>query len=596
MLRIKPRNILVTTLASLVLACAVSTPGISVAEQIPGPSDLQRLFFPGSTPSGETPSPIKHTSAPAKKKAVEWFKRGKILTLTNTDISSKAAIQGKIMAYISERLFPNPDVKTLNAIRHTLKTQSFNPAYTVKTITSPTAGVIVVSKDVLNSEAKKLLEAVSHDATHYKIGAVNLTGMSDTRLAPVLLSTVKPGSALNARELSDNLYALTQVPGIARVDSLITAGSALDTDNVTLHVLQTPLYSGSQIEVDNYGYAPTGAVTANITGVLNGVISGGDQAFTQVSYAGGMVSGQFGYSRFISPYSRYGVDGNLMAYSVGGGIAPMGTYASTQAFAALGVAGDNYGADAWYSHYFKNTPSEKGFVKVTGYDHEYTDTYSSSVQNTRSVPGASLEGLYSKQWGRWGLSLDAVYSAYYLMQGLGSSNLNPFYYDTTGFRSYLTSNDALSYDLTHGFGATLSTSIQQELGGGALDPMLQATLGGMGNLAALPAAALFGDNMYYGQFAVSYTKSFDDNLATVTPSVFFGLGQVVGIGTVYSAAGPGIGAKGTYKDLFASITGSAPVGALPVAVMGNSIPALNGSNINQGQLPLQLWLSAGIHF
>ena len=42
-----------------------------------------------------------------------------------------------------------------------------------------------------------------------------------------------------------------------------------DFENLFVHITPAPTFSGSQIEVDNYGYAPTGALVLNATGDVN---------------------------------------------------------------------------------------------------------------------------------------------------------------------------------------------------------------------------------------------------------------------------------------------------------------------------------------
>ena len=200
--------------------------------------------------------------------------------------------------------------------------------------------------------------------------------------------------------------------------------------------------------------------------------------------------------------------------------------------------------------------------------------------------------LWTKQIGKVGLSSDNTYFLYDLQEGAGSASSNPFFSDTPGINEYVTSNDSVSYQLPKNYALLLSGSFQRYIGGGTLDPMLQATLGGMNNLAALPTASLFGNDLYYGQCTLD-KAIFLKNLS-LSPNAFFGIGNLVGLVTNTTVMGPGVGINGNYKKLFASLTAAMPIGDLPVSTLGSEIPAITGGNIAQGGLPFQLWFSVGI--
>lgn len=578
-----------------VLAVVPALSIVQVASADPS-SQMFQMEFPGTAGAGaqQGAQNVSHVHKKKVESKVEWFKTSKILDIKRIDVSSEPAIEEKILSYISSRVFKYPDVSTLNALRHVIKTHEVSIPYKTVQIINSNEIKVFLAKNDLNMASDHIFHSVKSSGFKYKIGQVAVTG-ADPSMSSTLSKVATPGDELSAENLSDKLYAFSQIPGITRADSLISAGKALDTDNVSLNVVKAPMFSGSQIEVDNYGYAPTGALTTNITGMGSSVFTFGDQVYTTVSYSGGVVSGMVGYNRLIDLYSRYGVDFTGMSYTVGAGYAPFGALQSTSQFAALGVSGSNYSGDLWVSHYFKNTPKEKVFVKGTVFGKEYQDTYSPTVQNLRSLPGASAELSLYKNVGPWTGYADFVLTGYYLLEGSGSSNLNPFFYDTPGFNDYLTSADSLSYDLGHGFSIVANTNLQQYFGGGTLDPMLQATLGGVSNLEALPTASLFGDDLYFGQLTLNYKKVFS-NGNSINPDLFFGVGNIEGIGTSYTVAGPGVGVSGTVKNMFGSLSMAVPVGNLPVEALGDQIPGISGGNIGSGGIPIELWASVGIHY
>lgn len=556
---------------------------------------------------------------PAHKTFVLHYKHGKILRIEHPQSLSRSYIERKVLTYASGRVFPKANVKTLNSLRHLIAQKELPASFPrLRLIPTETPHAMVVRKKEIDAAGSAILhedpalirifvsardlnrigaflsDYVRNDQTRYAINSVTISGISpdDKKRLSLASTLVHPGDTVNPDDLNNALYALSQVPGFSRGDALITAGTALDTDNVLLNIQTAPMFSGSQIEVDNYGYAATGAIVTNLSGTMNTVLSAGDQAYAQVSWSGGMVSMVAGYNRMIDLDTRYGIDLTGMSYTVGAGLSPYGSTASSSALAALGVSGDNYSGMVWISHNFKNTPDEKRYIKASVFDKEFEDTYSPTVQNTRSIPGGSLEFAWMKQIGRIGLNSDTTYTLYDLSQGAGSAATNPFYYDTQGFNEYFVSNDSVSYQFQDNYSLLLSGSFQQYIGGGTLDPMLQATLGGMNNLAALPTASLFGNDLYYGQFTLNKMLSLKD--LTLTPNAFFGVGNIVGLGTNYTVMGPGVGFSATYKKLFASLTAAMPIGDLPVSNLGNVIPAITGGNVGQGGLPFQLWFSVGL--
>ncbi len=124
--------------------------------------------------------------------------------------------------------------------------------------------------------------------------------------------------------------------------------------------------------------------------------------------------------------------------------------------------------------------------------------------------------------------------------------------------------------------------------------MLQATLGGVSNVMALPTASLFGNDLYAGTLTFTRADAFRPGI--LSSSLFFDAGQVTGIGFQYSAMGPGIEEAFSAPHWFARLDASVPVGALPVSALGSTITAATGGNIGQGGIPLQLWLSTGLRY
>lgn len=369
--------------------------------------------------------------------------------------------------------------------------------------------------------------------------------------------------------------------------------NASDFDNFLVRLTPTSTFSGSQVEIDNYGYAPTGAVTLNAIGnVNNALLAGGLFTVGASTTFGGMNSGSLGYSFPIGLYVRSGMDFSAMNYNIGLGLSPWGSGVNTPALTALGVSGSNYSGDLWINQAIVRKEDRKIILKETIFLKEFQDSYSPTVQNDRSLAGGILDLSGFRALGRLNLSFDLSDTGYDLSQGSGSSPVNPFYNDTQGFQNYIMGNGQVGFVFTPAYSLTLGTVDQQYIGGGTLDPMLQATLGGIANVMILPTASLFGNDLYVGTLTFTRTDSVD--AGSFYTSGFFDAGEVSGIGTSYSAMGPGVEESFSSKHFFARIDAAVPVGALPVLGLGDSITALTGGNIGRGGVPVQLWLSIGL--
>ena len=376
---------------------------------------------------------------------------------------------------------------------------------------------------------------------------------------------------------------------------IFNPGFSPDLENLFVHISPGATFSGSQIDVDNYGYAATGAVVLNAKGNLNnaGVVGGLFNVSASTSF-GGMNSGTISYSFPLGLINRAGADVVAMNYSLGLGFSPWGHGENVSQLTALGVQGSNYSGDLWASQTILERQDRTLILKELTFVKEFQDTYSSTVQNDRSLVGGVVDLSGSRTLGALLTSIDLTDTEYYLSQGAGSSPTNPFYQNTQGLQNYLTYNGLLQYSFTKVYAAAIGTQGQQTFGGGVIDPMLQATLGGISNVMALPTASLFGDNLYAGSIAFARTDSTTDG--RLISSVFFDVGQVTSVGIQYSAMGPGIEEWWNAKHYFARFDAAIPVGALPTSGLGSIIPAASGGDIGQGGIPLQLWLSIGLRY
>ncbi len=366
-------------------------------------------------------------------------------------------------------------------------------------------------------------------------------------------------------------------------------------ENLLVHVTPAPTFAGSQIEMDNYGYAPTGALMLNATGNVNNAgLPGGLFTVSASTSFGGMNSGMLSYSLPVDLMNRVGADFNAMNYTLGEGFSPWGHGANAAQLVALGVSGSNYSGDGWGSQTFIEKPDRKLALKETLFLKEYQDTYSQTSQNDRSLLGGTLDLSGFRTLGKLLASFDLADTEYDLTQGSGSDPANPFYNDTQGLQNYLTANAQLSYAFTPVWSVTVGTVDQQYIGGGTLDPMLQGTLGGVSNVMALPTASLFGNDLYVGTLTLTRTDT--AKIGSFASSLFFDAGQVTGIGTNYSAMGPGVEESVSAAHWFARGDLAVPIGGLPTQILGQNITALTGGNIGQGGIPLQLWLSAGLRY
>ena len=366
-------------------------------------------------------------------------------------------------------------------------------------------------------------------------------------------------------------------------------------ENLLVHVTPAPTFAGSQIEIDNYGYAPTGALMLNATGNVNNAgVAGGLFTVMVTTSFGGMNSGTVSYSLPLDLANRVGVDLSAMNYTLGEGFSPWGHGANGSQLAALGVSGSNWSGEGWALQTLSQKPDRRLVVKEILFLKDFQDTYSPTSQNDRSLLGGTLDLSGFKAAGSISASFDLSDTEYALTQGTGSDPDNPFYYDTQGLQNYLTAYGQFKYAITSLWSVMLGTVDQQSFGAGVIDPMLQATLGGVSNVMALPTASLFGNDLYVGTFSLTRTDAAKPG--TFASSLFFDVGEVSGIGFEYSAMGPGVEESFSAQHWFARADLAIPVGALPTQALGSDITALSGGNIGQGGIPLQVWLSAGLRY
>ncbi len=557
--------------------------------------------LPGEVAPGASPAvPPSSTSSPPVVR--EWFLHGKRLTV------DARHPRRAVLGYVARRVYSRPDpllgAKIAQASRRILADKSWRlSGETVRVKDHPALRTVLTKKD-LNLLADRLDREVTRAAGPSTIRRVILSGVRprDTGFVAKNLG-VAPGNSLpeaGGSALPDTLYALSQLPGYSRADALLVPGTLPGQTDLVVRATPTDTLSGSQIEVDNYGYAAMGQVTVNGTLNVNDTLFTGDQ--TTVSASGtpfgtiffGMASGTLAYSAPIDLENRLGLDMNVMEYQIGGGWSPWGHGATVAQLVALGLSGDNYAFDGWGSHTFVQSPTAHLALKGEVFLKEFTDTYSPTVQNDRSVIGGMLDLSGSRTWGAWSGSFEIADTEYGLTQGAGSSSQNPFYYDTQGIQNYWTGNGGIRYAISPVYSVYLSTVDQQYIGGGVLDPMLQAVLGGMSNVRALPTAALFGNDLYSG--SLSFIRSDTVKGGALLSSLFFDAGQVTGVGFEYGAMGPGIEESWTGQHLFGKADLAVPVGPLPTEAMGSPIAALTGGNIAQGGIPLELWLSVGYRY
>ena len=520
-------------------------------------------------------------------------------------------IRRNVAAWVAKRVFPTPTSSQSAILNATILNLSASSFPIVKKEAGPNLVTVTVEARTLNMIAARLRRAVASGHLSYRVHRTAVTGGTpgENRFVERSLP-ISPSGFVDAQEVSESLYRVSQVPGFSRADGVVTAysvdglqaGSPFEPDlpaspleNLLIHVTPAPTFAGSQIEIDNYGYAPTGALTLNATGNVNnaGVAGGLFTVMASTSF-GGMNAGTISYSLPIDLMNRVGIDVNAMNYTLGEGFSPWGHGANAAQLTALGVSGSNYSGDVWVMQTFIEEPDRKLALKETLFLKEFQDTYSQISQNDRSLPGGTLDLSGFRTLGKLTASFDLADTEYDLSQGAGSNPANPFYYSTQGLQNYMTGNGQLSYAVTPVWSVTLGTVDQQSFGAGVIDPMLQATLGGVANVMALPTASLFGNDLYVG--TLSLTRTDVTTPGTFASSLFFDAGQVTGIGFAYSAMGPGVEESVSAQHWFARADLAVPIGALPTQVLGSDITAMTGGNIGQGGIPLQLWLSAGLRY
>jgi hemolysin activation/secretion protein len=579
-------------------------PGVSLikesrAAEAPSPLIMSSAGSTATTlPGTVSPEfgPLSSPSVPTQPPRPILFRHDKRLTILPGNPKRS------VLFYVAHRLFPHPDVPLKESIAVAIDRIDRESTFSFKTEKTSWHGrpalFVTIDRKTLNRMAGRIHRTVETHPVLQKIRHIWLVGVPpQDRIFVMRNLGVNPGDPVATEPLSGHLYALSQVPGFSRIDALFVPQPLTGENDLIVKEIPQALWSGSQIEVDNYGYAAVGQLTVNGTLSLLDTLLSGDQFTLSASTAPfgtiffGMNAGTLSYSAPLDFSNRLGLDINAMNYQLGGGWSPWGHGATTAQLVALGLSGSNEGIDGWGSHAFLQSSTANLSIKGLVFLKEFQDTYSPSVQNDRSLVGGTLDLSGAKRAGRISANIEIADTLYSLTQGSGSSPFNPFYTSTPGLRNYLTGNGAIRIALSEPCSLLLSTVDQQFFGEGSLDPMLQGVLGGMSNIRALPTAALFGNDLYTG--SVAFIRSDRIRGGRLDSSLFFDAGQVVGIGTNDSAMGPGIEESWTGEHLFGKADLAVPVGPLSENTLGSPIVAVTGGNIQAGALPLQLWLSMG---
>ncbi len=320
---------------------------------------------PAAFPGLVSPAPGR-VAKPSPKVATAWFRHGKRLTL-RADHPVRA-----LLGYVARRVFPAPDPLLAERIRTAIDQLRTVPDLRVsgtKTVLNgQPALVVVLDRTALNRLARRLSDAVQKTAVSERIRKVLLSGVPPRDAAFVTENLgVGPGSPVSTPPLSDNLFALSQLPGYARADALLVPTGLPGEMDLVVRTTPSSTLAGSQIEIDNYGYAPAGAVMLNGLLDINDALLPGDQ-WTVVASTSffGMNSGTLSYQTPLDLKNRLGADMNAIDYRLGLGFSPWGHGATTSQLVALGLSGSNYGFDGWGRHSFVQSPtaslSLKGMV------------------------------------------------------------------------------------------------------------------------------------------------------------------------------------------------------------------------------------------
>ena len=265
-----------------------------------------------------------------------------------TKANGKPEVRKEIAAWVAKKVFPHPTppeaallgsvVRTLALTRYPVVTRRIGPGLYSAT----------VDRKTLNALASNLAQAVSSGRLAYRVHRTAVTGGSpgENRFVERNLP-IPPSGVVDAQKVSDTLYAVGQVPGFARADGIFSPApdpgatasqgpappqsgtifspppEAPALENLLVHVTPAPTFAGSQLEVDNDEYAPTGALMLNATGNVNnaGVAGGLFTVMASTSF-GGMNSGTISYSLPIDLSNRVGADFNAMNYTLGLGFSP----------------------------------------------------------------------------------------------------------------------------------------------------------------------------------------------------------------------------------------------------------------------------------
>lgn len=211
-----------STLVGAALSLLLASP-VLAAPSLPAPcnatgaleNSMGGCATPPAPPASKTPSALSHETADFTAPEKFWIKTGKS--------GQEKTIRRNIVAWVAKRVVPHPSASEsalLNAAILRLSASSFPM---VREAAGPDLFAVTVDTKTLNRIAARLRRSVSSGRLAYRVNRTAVTGGTpgENRFVERSLP-IPPSGVVDAQEVSNSLYQVSQVPGFVRADALFS--------------------------------------------------------------------------------------------------------------------------------------------------------------------------------------------------------------------------------------------------------------------------------------------------------------------------------------------------------------------------------------
>ena len=411
------------------------------------------------------------------------------------------------------------------------------------------------------------------------------------------------GGAVTIRDIDHTIMLVDILTG-GKTSVIVMPGQKNDTSTAEYDLTSKATFTGSAIQMDNWGSLYTGAERITLSPTLNNIMTLGDKLSLIGNFSGNIQNFAQGpgmeYSKleYVTPINSYGTKAGLsftaLNYNVLGATVP--------------AYGHAYILNAKVSHPVLLHTDYSMYIQLDG-DYYILDDLlggSSGINDYRTIP-ATVLAIYGRNNFKSTSSPSTFdnFFTYNVSATTGSvdfENASAQAADATTLKTggffYKINIQATDTQILPGdhYKNYLTINASGQLASKNLDPSQQIIIGGPTSIAAYTEGQFNGSQGGYGQLTLNHMvippsqKNIGLNLDSFISAGYINVDRFVLTQGPNSSFlyGPGVGANITKgKNLSVSLSVSTPLGAQPLLV-SSSMPGTFDLN-SGGNIPVQIW-------